>query len=862
MSAVIWPEDGARPERLGGKAAALASLSRAELPIPAWFVVVPNALTIGGWEAEVAAALRRLVPDGAPVAVRSSAAGEDGVEHSYAGQLESYLFVDPADVPARVREVWESARSARVAAYRAERRISGASMPAVLVQRMVDAEKSGVAFSADPVSGRRGRCIVAATFGLGTALVSGADDADSIVVDRRGAIVERITARKNVAHRRGADGSVVEVPLASADATRPVLSDDEALSVAALARKAALHFGAPQDIEWAIERGELFLLQSRPITSLTTLGDPDGAPALWDNSNIAESYGGVTTPLTYSFARYVYEEVYRQFLSIVGVPPAVIEQNGDALRRMIGLVRGRVYYNLYSWYRALALLPGFRLNQRFMEQMMGVREGLPDSLAAEIANSSRGARWADASGVVRMAWRLVTANLRIDRSIAEFHARLDRALAGEGTPLSEMRPDEIVAHYRTLERELLRHWDAPLLNDFFAMIHFGALRKLAAKWCGDAAGTLQNDLVAGDGSIVSAEPARRIREMATLAAADPAVVAVLTSGDREAALDAIRRIPALAERYDEYLARFGDRCLDELKLETETLDDDPTLLLASIGRATASPPASSAGERADFRTDAERRAFDALRGHPVRRWIFRRVLRQARGRVRDRENLRFERTRVFGRVRRIFLELGRRFAALGLLDQPRDVFYLEVNEALGMVEGTASSVNLRALVEARRAEFAEYASTGAPPDRFETRGMVHQGRQWETEQTLAPAAPDIDAGEQRAGTGCYPGLVRGTVRVVRDSRAAELRPGEILVAERTDPGWVMLFPAASGLLVERGSLLSHSAIVARELGIPAVVSIAGLTRWLTTGDVVEMDGRAGTVRRIAHATGREAGDAA
>ena len=860
MSAVSWPEDGATREQLGGKAGALASLRRFGLPIPAWFVVAPGAAMQSGWEAAVEGALRRLAPNGEPVAVRSSAAGEDGVEHSYAGQLESYLFVRAENVVARVRDVWESAESARVAAYRAERRITSASVPAVLVQRMVDAEKSGVAFSADPVSGRRGRCVVAAAFGLGTALVSGADDADTVVVERAGEIVDRKTATKRVAHRRGPEGDVVEVELAPTDSTTPVLSDSEARAVAALARRAALHAGGPQDIEWAFERGELYLLQSRPITSLAALGDPDGPPALWDNSNIAESYGGVTTPLTYSFARYVYEEVYRQFLAIVGVPAATIEDNGDALRRMIGLVRGRVYYNLYSWYRALALLPGFRLNRRFMEQMMGVREGLPEALAAELSASSRGARWRDALGVLRMGRRLVSANFRIERSVRAFHARLDRALAGSGVPLSDMRPDEIVAHYRTLEGELLRNWDAPLLNDFFAMIHFGALRKLATKWCGDDAGTLQNDLVAGDGAIVSAEPARRIREMATIAAQDSAVVEALTSGNPDIALAAVRRTPALATRYDEYLSRFGDRCLDELKLETETLDDDPALLLDAIGRAAASPATSTASERADFRGDAERRAFGALRGHPLRRWVFRRVLGQARGRVRDRENLRFERTRVFGRVRRIFLELGKRFAALGLLDEGRDVFWLEVDEALGVVDGTATSINLRALVEARRSEFAEYEATAAPPDRFETRGMVHQGRQWEA--VPAPVAAPVAGGEQRTGTGCYPGLVRGPVRVVRDPRDAGLRPGEILVAERTDPGWVMLFPAASGLLVERGSLLSHSAIVARELGIPAVVSVAGLTQWLETGDMVEMDGRAGTIRRLHRAADREADDAA
>jgi pyruvate,water dikinase len=226
-------------------------------------------------------------------------------------------------------------------------------------------------------------------------------------------------------------------------------------------------------------------------------------------------------------------------------------------------------------------------------------------------------------------------------------------------------------------------------------------------------------------------------------------------------------------------------------------------------------------------------------------------VRHTADRVRDRENLRFERTRVFGRVRRIFVELGRRFAAAGALDDPRDIFYLTVDEALGWVGATGVSADIRSIAAARKAEFASYQSLPAPDDRFETRGLVHAGHDF-----LAPPRVHVDATDAtpdedtRRGTGCYPGIVRGPVRVVRDPRHAMLLPGEILVADRTDPGWIMLFPGARGLLVERGSLLSHSAIVARELRIPAVIAIDGLTTWLETGDVVELDGRVGTIRRI------------
>ena len=197
-------------------------------------------------------------------------------------------------------------------------------------------------------------------------------------------------------------------------------------------------------------------------------------------------------------------------------------------------------------------------------------------------------------------------------------------------------------------------------------------------------------------------------------------------------------------------------------------------------------------------------------------------------------------------MRRVFVELGRRFHADGILNDPRDIFWLEKDEILGFVEGTASSVNLRGLAALRRAEFDGWRELDPPADRFDTHGMVSHAQPCRS----TVAAAEAPRGDTLKGIGCCPGVVRGSVRVITDPRGAIILQGEILVAERTDPGWIMLFPACSGLLVERGSLLSHSAIVAREMGIPAVVSIPGITAWLKTGDLVEMDGGSGVVRKL------------
>jgi pyruvate,water dikinase len=884
MGRVIRGPEADLHDPLGGKARALAALRQADFVIPEWVALVPEAFAasltpsqrhalhstcdgesirriVGQVQVcqevsqELRAALTELCPHGELVAVRSSASDEDGAQHSFAGQLDSFLFVPPEQVADRVAAVWRSAFSERIVAYRREHGLGPLPRaPAVLIQRMVNAQAAGVAFSADPVAGRRGVAIVSAVYGQGTALVSGDADADTYHVARDGTIVQRSIADKRMAHRPApgsAEGIRVEV-VATDRAREPALTDGQVRAVADLARRAGKHFGRPQDIEWAIEDGRLYLLQARPITSLAALADPDGVLNLWDNSNIAESYNGVTTPLTFSFARRAYEEVYRQFCRILRVPAAAIERNDEVFRHMLGLVRGRIYYNLLNWYRLLALLPGFTVNRRFMEQMMGVKEGLPDAVAAEVGNTGLGARLKDGFSFVLSVGALVRHHFTLPRKIRRFYERLNRALGPTRPDLAPLRADELHACYRDLERQLLTRWDAPLVNDFLAMIFHGALRGLTRKWCGDQEGTLANDLICAEGGIISAEPAQRVRAMAALAAARPSLGDTLSEGTLPEIHRVIETAPEFKAQYLAYLEKFGDRCLEELKLESATLHDDPLLLLRSVGQLAgrvgrADAPSSGPGGEADIRRKAEERVRRALRLRPLRRLVFRWVLKHARARVRDRENLRFERTRLFGRVRGLFVELGRKLAAVDVLDDPRDVFYLQVEEVLGYVDGTAASTDLRGLTALRKEEFKRYEQREPPADRFETRGMVYQGNSFR--DTKAPARQGLD-GTERHGLGCCAGVVRGPVRVVTDPRHATLRVGDVLVAERTDPGWIMLFPCAAGLLVERGSLLSHSAIVAREMGIPAIVSVDGVTRWLKDGDWVEMDGGTGVVVKI------------
>jgi pyruvate,water dikinase len=645
-------------------------------------------------------------------------------------------------------------------------------------------------------------------------------------------------------------GTIVSRHLAAPDAA---LRESEVRAVADLARKAARLFGSPQDIEWAFESGELYLLQSRPVSSLSHTPDADGVLRIWDNSNIVESYSGATTPLTFSFARDAYEGVYRQFCRIMRVPDATVAEHEDVFRNMLGLIKGRVYYNLVNWYRVVALLPGFRSNRRFMEQMMGVRDKLPETVLTSHDAASRGTRLRDTLRLGRTIAGLALAYATLSRRTAAFYARVDAVLAPADPPLEGRRADDLAAYYVSLRRQLLTKWDAPILNDFFTMIFHGLLRDVLARWCRDS-GALANALIAGERGMVSTQPARRVQQLAELASRSPSFTEQLLHGSVDEILPAAREVPGFLSQYETYLLIFGERCSDELKLESATLIDDPLPLLRAVGqlasRRHATASGSSGPDAASVRADAEHRVMQTLRRRPFRRAIFKWILTNARARVRDRENLRYVRTRLFGRVRRTFVELGLRLNEGGFLDDPRDIFFLQVEEILGFVDGRAVTTDVKSLVALRQTEFTGHERGKAPASRFETRGVVYQGNAFCGGLSNSATAVAETLSERR-GLGCCAGVRRGPVRVVRDPSSASLPPDSILVAERTDPGWIMIFPAAAGLIVERGSLLSHSAIVARELGIPSIVSVAGVTSWLRDGDWVEMDGSTGIVRKLA-----------
>ncbi|HUF11891.1 MAG TPA: PEP/pyruvate-binding domain-containing protein [Longimicrobiales bacterium] len=906
MSLVLgpWSPPGAIAREGGGKANGLLRLEAAGQRVPAWCVVsakvlddvlvrtplaridasagqrdaadadgyaraVAEALSSAplppALESELAGALSQLRIERDWLAVRSSGLEEDAAEHSFAGQFDSFLFRrGTADVLAAIRLCWASAWSARNRDYRARAGLDGRPpRMGVIVQRMIDADAGGVAFSRDPARPlERDAVIVESVFGLTDGLVSGELPADHFEIDRGTLEVrERRVATKTHARRPASGGGTELRELEPGRASVPSLDDRQirAVATAAIALEEAL--GTAQDCEFAWANGELHLLQTRPITSLPPAATFDPGVTgddvvIWDNSNIIESFAGVTTALTFTHASRAYREVYLQVARVLGVPVHVLAQNEPVFRNMLGFIRGRIYYNLVNWYRTLGLVPGLGSSSSMMESMMGVRQSLTPELASLLdLEPPRYSLFRRALVPTRAALRMI----RIDASIREFMVRIERVYGPlERSDLRALGLTEQLALYRRLEDEVLRHWTAPIVNDTRCMLAFGILRALTDRWVAPAvadAESLQNDLLCGEGDLKSTEPTKLLMRIAErLAAGDAALRDRFLALEPADALPELRATaPEIGALFDDFLRRYGFRCVNEQKLEEPDLHDDPSFLIASVqgylrhGGHTIAAMESREGE---IRAAAEGRARAALRG--LRRRVYFAAVRWARRAVSDRELLRFERTRTFGVTRRLFRGMGANLVRLDALDDEHDVFHLTLDELVAYVEGRAAGTDLRPIVAARKAEYAEHARTPAPPDRFLTRGAVGTAARHPAvlagADLLASEATDADPSVLR-GTACSPGIVEAAVRVAHRLEDATGIEGEILVTERTDPGWVPVFPACAGIIIERGSVLSHSAVVARELGIPTIVNVAGRpTERLRSGQRVRMDGARGEIR--------------
>ncbi len=774
--------------------------------------------------------------------VRSSGINEDGADFSFAGQFETVLFVDANGLEKAIKKVWSSAFSERISNYCKKNNIEHKAEIAIIIQRMVNSEASGVGFGINPVSGNRSEKLISAVWGVGEGLVSGELDADTYKVSNEGKIETEICTKKEQLIFDSVNGGLKKESVTQDKQLKAALSHEHIIDLSLILDKLYQHYHKYQDIEFAVENNRLYLLQSRAITTLSKVPDESGNLILWDNSNIIESYPGLTSPLTFSFILKMYEAVYRQFAQLMGVSVKMIDEESHIYANMLGLINGRVYYNLLSWYQALAQLPGYSINAPFMEKMMGVKERF--ELENPIKENGFKAWWR-----VLKAFRTILKNHNtVKKQRDEFLDHFDKVMEEyDKMDFSKSSPEKLMKDYLYFEQTLVKKWKAPLVNDFFAMIYFGTLQKLSLKYKIDTTDTIHNDLVSGAGDIISTEPITLGLAIADAINLDNSCKELFLQKNEAEIWKSLKagKFPEVKQQIDSYIKKWGDRCVGELKLETVTYTTKPELyikILKSyiIQKLDSKTILSNAGKNT-FRLDAEIKVEKALSGKFFKKLLFNFVLKKARYLVSNRENLRFERTRGFGMVRKMFIEMGNKFSAEGIIEKPEDIFYLTQQEIFDFIKGTSVNGNLKNLIQLRKSEYTIFDKQSLS-ERIRTKGMVYVGNEFTDKNKLdALLTGDLK------GIPCCAGQVKAKVRIVNHPSEVDSLNGDILVTSSTDPGWVTLFPTCSAILVERGSLLSHSAIVSREMGIPCIVGITGLLQNLKTGDLVLIDGATGVI---------------
>lgn len=783
------------------------------------------------------------------IAVRSSALDEDSNKYSFAGQFDSSLCIkSETDAILAIKKCWASAYSQRNISYRIQNKLRLFAEEidiALILQEMIQADKSGVLFTCDPVKKDNTKIFINSVFGIGEGLVSGRLDSDSYTLDKDtlSVVNKAIVLKKTKVISNEKESGIAEIPVISDEQNKPSLINKELRDLAKKAILIEKFYHYPQDIEWAIKNGNVYILQTRPIT--TPINNDEGLLNIWDNSNIIESYGGLTLPLTFTFARYVYHQVYVQFCEILLIPQKEIRNMDYFLKNMLGLFYGRVYYNLLNWYKLTSVLPGYKYNRTFMETMMGTNKSLESEIAERIRPPvSQSIFIKTFTGLKFLYYHFVIQN-KIDDFLNYFQSIYDKY---RRIDYSKMSADEILVKYRELENTLLREWKAPIINDFLCMVHFGMLKKLTKKWLGHLSDSIQNDLLCGEGNLESAEPTKELIRMATVAKNSPALKKLILDTPVNECIETLNQSPfkEFKKKVDNYIDLYGYRCMNEMKLEQKDLYQDPSFLFVCLKNYLHSDNVNLGDiekREKDIRLKAENIVKQNLKGY--KKLIYFWSLNNTRKAVRNRENTRFCRTRIYGVVRAWFYNIGRDYTLRSIIDQPEDIFYLELAEVLGSLEGTLTVQNLKALIKLRKEEYKQFAEV-EPANRFTTRGPVY----WMNDH-FNQATPHRDSKTTNGilkGIGCCPGIVKGTVKIVLSPKDNMQLNGEILVAPRTDPGWIPLYPSISGLLVERGSLLSHSAIVAREMGIPTIVGVNGLTQKLRDGIRVEMNGENGQIK--------------
>ncbi|WP_227379527.1 PEP/pyruvate-binding domain-containing protein [Haladaptatus halobius] len=781
------------------------------------------------------------------VAVRSSATAEDLPTASFAGQHESFLGISTHDVVLdRVRDCLASLFTDRAVAYRLQNDIPHEDVAmAVVTQEMVGADVAGVLFTADPVSGNRHVASIDANYGLGDTVVAGEVSPDNVRVNRRtDEILEYDIGEKDHAIQSNAGDGTAPMEVSEDARTSRALSDNAVRDLVDLSDDVETLLGSPQDVEWALVDDKFVILQSRPITSLYPLPEP--APT--------------------DDALHVYFSMGHQQAMPEALPPLVLDfwkTFGNASVRSIQRKPARDIFMEAGHRVFIDLTPLLRnrlLRPRFLEVLRSMSEpganALEDLLNRRAQAVPQTRSWTSLRAVVAKIWH----QRRIAASVAA-------SFLGPILATFVRGPKDPASVTRTVERRgkaVASQLSAPAstagrVDAVFNELTIGPLFDLVAS---ESFPRLLSGIIAGrilerlypdtedelealgkgfDHEIATAIN-QELGDLTDLAHTHSEVKTALENG---APLDEIEEVDGgvdFVDAFDEFLIDFGSRAGSEIDLSRPRWKDNPETLLRTIRTSLVQGDVGDhcahlkvlKQDAEDAAHTLEARASQGSLG-PIKRPIVRRLIEVYRGGIQLREHHKHGVSFVFAAIHNILTEAGSTLAADDRLDDTADVWYLRADELRGALRNNDL---IEEVTIAKRRRTHRRSSNMTAPALITSEGEIPQG-----------ATPEV-SGHALTGTPVSSGIVEGPARIVHDPATESIDKGDILIAPSTDVGWTPLFQNAVGLVMEVGGQMTHGALVAREYGIPAVVSVANATTEIQQGERILIDGTRGTVELL------------
>jgi len=696
-------------------------------------------------------------------AVRSSCISEDSDSKSYAGYFYSEIGVSYSNIYRAYQKVVSSFKN---------------EDGAVIIQEFIPSEKSGVIFTNDGSS----NMVINSNFGVCKTVVEGWE-CDELLVSKNGILLKREFPKKKESLIWKGNQLIKNIE------NQFSINSNEIHKLIEKCKEIEIIMNAPQDIEWCFFKEKLYILQSRPITA--SINDLKNW-VYYDSANIAESYSGLISPLTISFATHIYKEVYSQLIHKSGVSKGKLNKYKEVFNNMVNSFNGRLFYNMNNWYKMMSFIPGYNRNKENLEVM--ITSNVKEEVIRDIKPSII-LKITYPFIVVWKFFRVKYNNKKFQKYVIAFIKNSRKK------SFKTLSYNDCKTAYKEVQEKLIKKWYITVENDFLVMTYFGILKKKFSE-------ERVNKIISFESKTTTQLNA--LINLSKKIINNQNILELINEMNNEKLNTYILKNDSLNKLLEDYFSVYGGRFANELKLESPDVEENIVDFFKVLKNY------SSLEIKNLKKENKESYAIKKFKKYAAQR-----------------EEFRLLRSNAFSIVRKIFNRIGQIYLEENKIEKQKDIFFLKINEIF------LNKIDYKDLIKERKDQYKEFKNKEIP-DFF---GVV------DGEQPKALNEQDSEK-EKLGGRGCTKGEIQGRIRVFKDYYLPEKIDFEIAVAKNTDPGWTPLLGLCKGLIIENGGILSHAAIVSRELGIPTIIGVKNATKILKSGETLKINGANGNIEII------------